>query len=86
MANLLDSCIEQHGEGARENINTAIALGEMCLLPNFGFDPSVQDVVSDLLQSQNPSYSGVRDIKIFAKASSLTKFDKDLGSNFTLKK
>jgi hypothetical protein len=78
MANLLDSCIKQHGEGARAYIDTAIALGEMCLLPNFGFDPSVQDVIDDLLKGQDPSYSGIRDVKIFAKASICVEFDKDV--------
>jgi hypothetical protein len=78
MATLLDSCIDQHGEGAKILTHTAIALGGMCLLPNFGFDSSLQDVINDLLQGQDPSFSGVRDVKVFAKSSSYTDFNKDL--------
>lgn len=76
--NLLESCIEQHGESARAYVDTAVVLGGMCLLPNFGFDPSVHDVIRDVLQSQNPSWSGIRDIKVFAKASRCTEFDKNV--------
>jgi hypothetical protein len=78
MPSLFESCISQHGETARAHINQAIALGEMCLLPNVGFDPELQDIIDGLLQQQNPSESGIRDIKVFAKSPRFTAFDRNV--------
>jgi hypothetical protein len=78
MASFSESCINQHGEAARAYIDQAVALGEMCLLPNVGFEPELQDVISGLLEQQNPSESGVRDIKVFAKSSEFTAFDRSV--------
>ncbi len=77
MSTLLDSCIEQHGESARTYIDIALKLGGMCLLPNVGFDSSLQGIIDDLLQSQDPERSGVRDVRVFAKSSSYAEFSKD---------
>jgi hypothetical protein len=78
MASFSESCINQHGEAARANIDQAVALGEMCLLLNVGFEPELQEVISGLLEQQNPSESGVCDIKVFAKSPEFTAFDRNV--------
>jgi hypothetical protein len=73
----LDLCIRQHGEAARELFEQAAVLEDMCLVPNFGFDPALESAIDEVTGGRDLFCRGIVDVAVFAKPRN-TSFDKEM--------
>ncbi|NES68532.1 MAG: hypothetical protein F6K24_26515 [Okeania sp. SIO2D1] len=82
----LNICLSQHGSAAQDYIDRAILLNdEICLLPKFGFPPSIFEAIEKTLEVEKwfgKKVFGrfVVNIQLFAKPATYTPTSKDIDS------
>lgn len=73
----LEKLIQQHGEAARLYENEAIQIGFIYIIPNFGFESTLQTTLESLVDHRRSWRHGVVDIRVFAKPKDCKLFDSD---------
>ncbi|MEH2173382.1 hypothetical protein [Nostoc sp.] len=63
----LKKLIQQHGETAKYYVNEAIEIGNTYIIPNFGFDVTMQNSLDVILGRRKTWNHGVVDIRVFTK-------------------
>lgn len=73
----LEKLIQQHGEAAKLYENEAVQIGDIYIIPNFGFEPTIQNALESLVEHRRVWRHGVVDIRVFAKPKDFQLFESD---------
>lgn len=73
----LEKLIQHHGEAARLYENEAIQIGDIYIIPNFGFALTIQTSLESLVDHRRSWNQGVVDIRVFVKPKDCKLFGSD---------
>ena len=74
----LELCIRQYGQSSHRYADWGIIVGDVCLLPEFGFPSVLLETLDGVFKNGLVNeYARIRDLKLFAKPRGYCGFDKE---------